>query len=222
MKRMFADLHIHTRCSRDSLMDPAKVVRVARQRGLAAIAVTDHDTVRGGLLAREASGDGDVTVIVGAEVRTEYGDVLGLFLEEEITARRFDDVVAEIRAQGGLAVLAHPYRGHPFPGRLAGGVDLIEGFNSRSLPAANARSMRLSQACGKGTVGGSDAHVYAEIGRGVTVFAGEDIEDALRAGLTAGSGRESSYYLVHALSCGIERLKGLSRAAALPSVFNAR
>ena len=217
---MFADLHIHTRCSRDSFMDPAKVVGVARERGLAAIAVTDHDTIRGGLLARKASRD--VTVIVGAEVRTECGDVLGLFLEEEITARRFDDVVSEIRAQGGLAVLAHPYRGHPFPGRPAGKVDLIEGFNSRSRPAANARSMRLSRVCGKGTVGGSDAHVYAEIGRGVTVFAGEDIEDALRAGLTAGSGRESNYYLVHALSCGIERLKGLSRAGAPPSPVTAR
>lgn len=191
-------------------MDPAKVVRVAQKRGLAAIAVTDHDTIRGGLVAREASRDGDVTVIVGAEIRTEYGDVLGLFLEEEITGRRFDDVISEIRAQGGLAILAHPYRGHPSPGRPAGKVDLIEGFNSRSRPAANAGSMRLSRICGKRTVGGSDAHVYAEIGRGVTVFAGEDVEDALRAGRTAGSGRESSYYLVHALSCGIERLRGLA------------
>lgn len=203
-------------------MDPVKVVRVARERGLAAIAVTDHETIRGGLLAREASRDGDVLVIVGAEVRTEYGDVLGLFLEEEVVTRRFDDVVSEIRAQGGLAVLAHPYRGHPFPKHPAGKVDLIEGFNSRSRPSANARSVRLASICGKGTVGGSDAHVYAEIGRGVTVFAGEDIEDALRAGLTAGSGRESNYYLVHALSCGIERLKRLSRASAPPSAVTAR
>ena len=108
-------------------MDPAKVVRVARKRGLAAIAVTDHGTIRGGFLAREASRGEDVTVIVGAEIRTEYGDVIGLFLEEEVVARRFDDVVSEIRAQGGLAVLAHPYRQYPFPGRLAGKVDLIEG-----------------------------------------------------------------------------------------------
>ncbi|KAF5085625.1 PHP-associated [anaerobic digester metagenome] len=206
---MFADLHIHTRCSRDSLMDPAKVVRVARKRGLTAIAVTDHETIRGGLLACEANRDGDVSVIVGAEIRTEYGDVLGLFLEEEVVARKFDDVVSEIRAQGGLAVLAHPFRRYPPPGRPAGGVDLIEGFNSRSRSSANARSMRLARICGKGTVGGSDAHTYAEIGRGVTVFAGEDIERALRTGLTAGSGRESNYYVVHALSCGIERLKRL-------------
>ncbi|MBP7410485.1 PHP domain-containing protein [Methanoculleus sp. 10] len=207
---MIADLHIHTRCSRDSLMDPARVVKVARMRGLAAIAVTDHNTIRGGLLAREANPDEGFEVVVGAEIKTEYGDVLGLFLDREITARRFDDVVSEIRAQGGLAVLAHPYRRYPSPERLAGRVDLVEGFNSRSRRQANALSMTLGRASGKGTVGGSDAHVYAEIGRGVTVYAGEEIEEALRAGQTAGGGRESNYYVMHGLSCGIERLKRLA------------
>ena len=207
---MIADLHVHTRCSRDSLMDPARVVKVARMRGLAAIAVTDHNTIRGGLLAREANPDEGFEVVVGAEIKTEYGDVLGLFLDREITARRFDDVVSEIRAQGGLAVLAHPYRRYPSPERLAGRVDLVEGFNSRSRRQANALSMTLGRASGKGTVGGSDAHVYAEIGRGVTVYAGEEIEEALRAGQTAGGGRESNYYVMHGLSCGIERLKRLA------------
>ena len=207
---MIADLHIHTRCSRDSLMDPARVVKVARMRGLAAIAVTDHNTIRGGLLAREANPDEGFEVVVGAEIKTEYGDVLGLFLDREITARRFDDVVSEIRAQGGLAVLAHPHRRYPSPERLAGRVDLVEGFNSRSRRQANALSMTLGRASGKGTVGGSDAHVYAEIGRGVTVYAGEEIEEALRAGQTAGGGRESNYYVMHGLSCGIERLKRLA------------
>ena len=203
-------------------MDPAKVVRVARKRGLTAIAVTDHGTIRGGLLARPAGRDGQVTVIVGAEIRTEYGDVIGLFLEEEVVARRFDDVVSEIRAQGGLAVLAHPYRQYPFPGRLAGKVDLIEGFNSRSRPSANARATRLSRTCGKGATGGSDAHTYAEIGRGGTTFAGDDLEEALRAGLTTGSGRESNYYLVHALSCGIEQLRRLTGTGTPPSTITAR
>jgi hypothetical protein len=191
-------------------MDPARVVKVARMRGLAAIAVTDHNTIRGGLLAREANPDEGFEVVVGAEIKTEYGDVLGLFLDREITARRFDDVVSEIRAQGGLAVLAHPYRRYPSPERLAGRVDLVEGFNSRSRRQANALSMTLGRASGKGTVGGSDAHVYAEIGRGVTVYAGEEIEEALRAGQTAGGGRESNYYVMHGLSCGIERLKRLA------------
>ncbi len=206
---MIADLHIHTRYSHDSFMDPARVVRVARMRGLSAIAVTDHNTIRGGLLAREANPGGDFEVIVGAEIRTEYGDVLGLFLDREIAARRFDDVVEEIHAQGGLAVLAHPYRRYLSPERLAGRVDLIEGFNSRSRRQANALSMQLGRTSGKGTVGGSDAHTYAEIGRGVTIYAGSEIEKALRAGQTAGEGRESNYYVVHGLSCGIERLKRL-------------
>lgn len=209
---MIADLHIHTRCSRDSLMDPAKVVNVARKRGLAGIAITDHNTIRGGVLAREANRDNDFLVVVGAEIKTEYGDILGLFLDAEIAARRFDDVVREIQAQGGLAVLAHPYRQYPSPGRLMERVDLIEAFNSRSRRRTNAIAATLGQASGKPMIGGSDAHVYAEIGRGVTVCAGEDLEEALRAGETTVRGQESNYYIVHGLSCTIEKLKGLTRA----------
>lgn len=209
---MIADLHIHTRCSRDSLMDPARVVRIARRRGLAAIAITDHNTIRGGLLAREANLDEDFVVVVGAEISTEYGDVLGLFLENEIAAREFSNVVEEIHAQGGLAVLAHPCRHSPSPGRLVKQVDLIEGFNSRSRRHANTIAGMLGQASGKPVTGGSDAHVYAEIGRGVTVCAGNDIEEALRSGKTCGRGRESNYYIAHGLSCIIENAKGLIRA----------
>lgn len=206
---MIADLHIHTRCSRDSLMNPAMVVKIARRRGLDGIAITDHDTIHGGVLAREANQDKDFQVFVGAEIKTEYGDVLGLFLDEEIVAQRFDDVVDEIHAQGGLAVLAHPYRQYLSPERLAGKVDLIEGFNSRSRRRTNAISMTLGRVSGKGTVGGSDAHVYTEIGRGVTVCAGEDLEESLWTGQTTGRGRESNYYLVHGLSYIIEKSKGL-------------
>ena len=204
---MIADLHIHTRYSHDSFMDPARVVRVARMRGLSAIAVTDHNTIRGGLLAREANPGGDFEVIVGAEIRTEYGDVLGLFLDQEITARRFDGVVEEIHAQGGLVILAHPYRRYPSPERLAGRVDLIEGFKA-GRGGKRTRSMHSGEPP-EGTVGGSDAHTYAEIGRGVTVYAGGEIEKALRTGQVAGEGRESNYYVVHGLSCSIERLKRL-------------
>lgn len=209
---MIADLHIHTRYSRDSLMDPARVVKIARRQGLAAIAITDHNTIRGGFLAREANQDEDFLVVVGAEITTEYGDVLGLFLESEIVARRFGDVVEEIHTQGGLAVLAHPYRHYPSPGRLVEQVDLIEGFNSRSRRRTNANAATLGEVSRKPMTGGSDAHVYAEIGRGVTVCAGDDLEEALRSGETTGRGQESNYYIMHALSCIIEKSRGLIRA----------
>ena len=193
-------------------MDPAKIVSIARKRGLAGIAVTDHNTIRGGILAREANRDKDFLVVIGAEIKTEYGDILGLFLDAEIVARKFDDVVKEIRAQGGLAVLAHPYRQYPSPRSLMEQVDLIEVFNSRSRRRINAIAATLGQPSGKPVTGGSDAHVYTEIGRGVTICAGTDLEKALRVGETTVRGQESNYYIVHGLSYTIEKLKGLTRA----------
>ena len=106
------DLHMHSRHSFDGLMAPAHIVRIARRRGLAGIAVSDHNTIAGGLEAVAANHDPDFLVIVGAEMQTEVGDILGLFLTREITSRRSLDVVADIHEQGGIAILPHPYAHH--------------------------------------------------------------------------------------------------------------
>ena len=105
---MILDLHNHTRWSFDCSMDPAKVVRVAKARGIDAIAITDHDEIDGAREAQRAAG-GDILVIIGEEIDTRAGDVLGLFLKEKIAT---DDPIEAIRAihdQGGLAILAHPF-----------------------------------------------------------------------------------------------------------------
>jgi hypothetical protein len=79
------DLHNHTRWSFDCSMDPARVIRVAKARGLDAIAITDHGEIGGALEARKAAG-GDLLVIIGEEIDTDGGDILGLFLRERIEA----------------------------------------------------------------------------------------------------------------------------------------
>ena len=107
-KELCFDFHIHSKFSYDSLLSPKRIVRVAKKRGLDGIAITDHDTIKGAL---EASKFNDsIYVIIGSEIRTEKGDVIGLFLNEEITSKYFDEVVDEIKSQGGLVVLPHPYK----------------------------------------------------------------------------------------------------------------
>ena len=81
------DLHIHSKYSFDSLLSPKTILKVAKKKGLTGIAVTDHNTIRGGLEVKEINKDRDFTVIVGSEVQTEIGDIIGLYLSDEIKSR---------------------------------------------------------------------------------------------------------------------------------------
>jgi len=99
---------MHTVYSRDGAIKPADAIRIAKKRGLDGIAVTDHDTIRGGLEALKLRPE-DLDVIVGAEIKTDRGDVIGLFLNEEIRERDHIEVIEAIRRQGGVAVVPHPF-----------------------------------------------------------------------------------------------------------------
>lgn len=181
------DLHSHSFHSGDSRLSPREMVRLARARGLNGLAVTDHETVQGGLEARAANTDPDFLVIPGVEYATEHGHVVGLFLERELDGLpvrttpadkmqrvAFDQVVQAIHAQGGIAVLAHPFQARlrlpegPFSGPQR--VDALEGFNARAAavrnPLANEQAMAFAGERGIPAVGGSDAHLAAELGRG--------------------------------------------------------
>lgn len=190
MLKVRLDLHIHSRFSPDSLLDPVKIIRVAKEKGLNGVAIVDHNTVRGGVAARGLNSDPDFIVIPGAEYSTELGHVLGLFIDKEIhvEARKgtdkahvsqtlsYEDVVQAIHTQGGIAVLAHPFQSrlsvplHVFNGPVR--VDAMEKFNARAgtrrNPAANAIAGKCSIEYAIPALGGSDAHLAWEIGRAYT------------------------------------------------------
>src|SRR5262249_26452996 len=96
---MFVDLHVHTCFSFDSLSSPDEVLRSAKRAGLQGVAVTDHDTIKGALETRARNHDSDFVVIVGCEKATDAGDMIGLFLREEIRSYRALDVIDEIHEQ---------------------------------------------------------------------------------------------------------------------------
>lgn len=144
-------------------------MEISRKKGLDGIAVTDHHTIRGGLESRDLNRS-PLMVIVGSEIKTEWGDVVCLFLEREITSKRFLEVVEQVRKQGGILILAHPFWKHTLSEELLNHVDLIEVFNSRISPSRNQKGERLAQKRGLPQVAGSDAHLPWEIGRGVTCF----------------------------------------------------
>ena len=205
------DLHIHSKYSYDSFLSLETIIRIAKKKGLDGVAVTDHGTIKGGIEAMKINKDKDFQVIVGAEIKTEYGDVIGIFLNEEIKSQLFMQVVGEIRDQGGLVILAHPFRkGIDFPTGLLKHIDLIEGFNARSPEDLNKKAGELARSYGVPITAGSDAHLGFEIGGGRTIVNGE-AEEELRKGNTEIEGKESNYYLVHGLSILMEWVKGTTK-----------
>lgn len=167
---MLLDLHIHSKYSFDSLLEPKKIIKVAKKRGLDGIAITDHNTIKGGLDAKKVNKDKDFLVIVGSEISTEIGDITGLFLSEEIKSRNSMGVIEEIKKQGGLVVLPHPYRGHRLNEKIIERIDVIEVFNARTNNEDNERAMKLAEKYNKPIVAGSDAHFASEIGLGKTII----------------------------------------------------
>lgn len=175
-KPLKADFHLHTRWSPDSRTDPHRLVAYCRARGLGLIAITDHNTIAGALeVARLAP----FPVIIGEEVKTADGDLIGLFLKEEVPrGLPAVDTAKGIKAQGGLVFLPHPYdtfrrsviRKEVLPDLLPL-VDAIEGFNARNaLGRANARALSLAREHRKPTVAVSDAHHTLEIGKAYTIL----------------------------------------------------
>jgi predicted metal-dependent phosphoesterase TrpH len=200
--RGLADLHLHTNFS-DGWPSPAQVVdHVTLETDLAVIAVTDHDTIEGALRAAEHSErTGGVPVIVGEEVSSRQGHILGLFLERRVRpGLSAAATVDEIQSQGGLAIAAHPFwrtarMAERFGGQVHGigwlaaelDFDAVEVENSTpGLGFANILARRLAEGTGCACVGGSDAHILEAIGKSSTAFNGRTPR-ALRSAIDKGT-----------------------------------
>ena len=179
---MRIDMHVHTRHSMDCRMPVIDVLRAAKARGLDGVAVTDHGTIAGGLEAGRAAEGLGIAVIVGAEILTDMGEVIGYFLTGEVKAHRYLEVVDEIKGQGGVACIPHPFdllrssSLRPTPEMLRG-IDLVEVFNARCvLQRFNDDALRFARENARGISAGSDAHTLDEVGNaGVTVRSLEDL-----------------------------------------------
>jgi predicted metal-dependent phosphoesterase TrpH len=175
------DLHMHTDHSPDCATPVEVLLATAREQGLGAIAVTDHNEVSGALEARERAAESDphpsalppVKVIVGEEVKTAaQGEVIGLFLQERIPrGLSLAETIAEIRAQGGLVYVPHPFdRMHAVPDYehllpVLAEVDAIEVFNPRvAIGAFNDEAARFAAKYRIAAGAGSDAHVAQGLG----------------------------------------------------------
>lgn len=200
------DLHTHTHYSHDSILTPEGLVRACERRGIECVAVTDHNSIEGALRVKELA---PFPVIIGEEIRSAEGEVIGLFLTEaippDLTA---EETIERIRAQSGFVSLPHAvdrFRGGVGRERLervAPLADMIEVMNARTtVHADNRNAARLAQKHGLIPVAVTDAHSSWEIGRAYTeapTFDGPDgFLDAMRRGRPVG--REATKF-VHMIS----------------------
>lgn len=178
------DLHIHSKYSFDGFLSPEKIVKFAQKRGLSGIAVTDHDTIKGGLETKKYE-DEDFKVIIGSEVSTSKGEVIGLYLSEEIKSNHFHEVIDEIKSQDGIVVVPHPFdvmRRSTFhiEKKDTGNINSIEVFNSRCVhDKYNQKACEFAKINHLGITGGSDAHFANEIGNAGIITGAESVRKSI-------------------------------------------
>jgi predicted metal-dependent phosphoesterase TrpH len=203
------DLHCHSEASFDCVVPLMRLLERAQERGIQVQALTDHNEIWGAQElqrladARRDAHPGTPLTIVGEEVSTTEGELIGLFLRELIPKGLSpEETVSRIKAQGGLVLLPHgfdPLKKHRLKPeaveRIAADIDIVETFNARvSKPRWNQAAAAWAEARGLAKSGGSDAHTLADIGAAWTetdtpaadIATPEGLLRALRAGTVSG------------------------------------
>ena len=166
-----ADLHVHSSFSKDCVSSIESILTAAREVGLGALAIADHNEIHGAFLARELAG-GDPFIIVAEEVKTAEGEVIGLFLEKAIPrGLTFDETLSLIKEQGGLVYVPHPFdalRTTPSYRAMVDNlhrIDVIEIYNAKvALSSFNLAAERFAAKYNVVAGAGSDAHVLQGLG----------------------------------------------------------
>jgi predicted metal-dependent phosphoesterase TrpH len=172
------DLHVHTSHSACSAFLPVRAIeKIALRRGLDAIAITDHNTIEGALELKALTRR--IQVIVAEEIKTREGEIIGFFLAEKIPAGLpVKETIQEIRRQGGLISIPHPFDTlrtsritRAALEEIISDVDMLETFNSRDVfQRPDLDFIEKSKRLGVIPVAGSDAHQPWEIGKSYAIM----------------------------------------------------
>jgi predicted metal-dependent phosphoesterase TrpH len=195
--RRKADTHVHTKYSGffrysiaefpDSIAEPDMVVRTAIRKGCDVLCITDHNSITGALKASKyAAGLPGIEIVIGEEISTAEGEMIGLFLQEKIDPGHGAEETAEhIHDQGGIAIAPHPFSPHcSCLGHKIQHLDLdgVEVFNAiHRDPYSNRLALINNMTNRKASTGGSDAHSVEMVGNAYTTFSGSTADDLRRS-----------------------------------------
>jgi predicted metal-dependent phosphoesterase TrpH len=188
---MRIDCHCHTIYSKhwfwgfDSLNTPIDIIKVAIKNGLDGLAITDHNKVKGSLIAKKvAKRFKNFTIITGSEIQTQSGDFIALGIKEDIPKNlSLEETIEKIHDLGGIGVAPHPFGRYIFRKCVKeDGVkaDAIEVFNASLTSIQNKRALQLAKNFKKPVTAGSDAHSTKEVGNAGIICNSNPIEEILK------------------------------------------
>ena len=187
---MKVELHSHTHYSRgtkvfyDGVESPEKMVRRAKELGLGALAVTDHNTMFAIKEAKAAGKKHGVLIIPGEEIGSKDGHILALGIKKVIRPGiGVAETVDLIHKQGGVAIAVHPFDiKHDGLGKKANSCDAIEIFNGNNVDRlSNRRARKFAQKNKMIMVAGSDAHTTAMVGKGIIHTNANDVRSIIKS-----------------------------------------
>lgn len=196
-----ADLHLHTNASDGRPSVEALLNYVQNQTDIDVIAITDHDTIKNALIAKDILREKGYRfeLIIGEEISSQQGHILGLYLKKEIPAGlSARNTIKEIHAQGGIAIASHPFENNRFQNpqminmygvgastlikerKYFDGIEIVNG--TPTLNDENIRATALNKTLlGLAETGSSDAHIVEAVGRAYTLFEGKTAKDLKKA-----------------------------------------
>jgi len=167
---MKIDLHCHTNYSNDALSSPHDVIKEALSKGLNGIAITDHDTTSGWDEAMKAARELNALLILGEEIKSSKGDILGLFIKEEIRMKGCEPakIINEIHKQGGIAIIPHPFHFPKHFKSVSDYLNIIDGIEvsnaRRLLNFFDKKALNIAKKNNLIMTAGSDCHINKSCG----------------------------------------------------------
>ena len=189
MKKVRAEFHCHTVYSKDSLLHPRDLLQACRRKNIDRLVVTDHNTIAGALHAQDID---PTRVIVGEEIMTQSGELLAIFVKEEIPAGLPpEEVIHRLRAQDAFIGISHPFdrtrKGHwdlSTLEEIISLVDAVEIFNARCMwPDFNSQAQEFARKHSRLAIVGSDAHTAYEVGQASMLLSDFHDSTSLKASL---------------------------------------
>lgn len=205
------DLHTHSVYSKhriwgnEAFGTPKQMIKFAMKNGLNALAITDHDSMKGSLIGMEyAKSLKDFVLIPGSEVSSLGGHILALGIRENVQkGLSVQETIDRIHQLGGIAIAPHPYSGFPRTSSLKDSIkkyrfDVVEVLNGGTRMRDNRKAYRVAKEMNYPMSGGSDAHYWKDIGAIYNVvdcdLSVDDILESLKKGSAVIKGRPFGFY----------------------------
>lgn len=169
--------HVHTSASHDSLLDIKTIIDFCVKSHVQLLAITDHDSFENTNDYESLCRNSGIKLIKGVEYTSDAGDIIGLFINSFHPHHDCNAILRDIREQGGISVIPHPYVGHKLDLIDFDLVDCLEIFNPRCGEVANNKACALAKRLNKAELVAGDVHLRSELKLAKNVFTGNKEHD---------------------------------------------